>query len=85
MQNVSTQTRPFPSWAAIAAGLLALVAAAVLLVYFAQLGHQSPTTSSATAVTKSAGSELVRHNTSERNGVPEQPVDMRALRQYGPR
>jgi hypothetical protein len=86
MQNVRTQTRLFPSWAAIAAGLLTIVAAAILVLYFsAQLGHGNVTSSSAPAVTKSAGSELVQHNTSERNALPTPEPDRGALRLHGPK
>ena len=70
MQNVNTQTRPFPSWAAIAAALLTTIAAAVLVLYLStQLGHQTVSSSSAPVVTKSVGSELVQQNTSDRNAA----------------
>ena len=86
MQNVRSQSRPLPSWAAIGAALLTIVAAAILVLYFsAQLGHGSVTSSSASGVTKSAGSELVQHNTSERNGVPIPEPDRGALRLHGPK
>lgn len=86
MQNARTQARPFPSSAAIAAGLLAIIAAAVLLLYFStQLGHAAVRTSSGPVVTQSVGSELVRQNTSERNAVSGQPSDPGVLRPHGPR
>jgi hypothetical protein len=85
MQNVRSQTQPFPSWAAIAAGLLAILAAAILVLYFSgALGHSSASAGSAPVVTKSTGSELVQHNASER-GVVTQPTDPGTLRTRGPR
>jgi hypothetical protein len=86
MQNVITQTRPFPSWAAVLAGLLAIIAATFVVLYLnAQAGTQSATRSLTPVVTPSVGSELVRHNTSERNAVSEPPSNPGSLHQSGPR
>ena len=85
MQNVGIPTRPFPSAAVIAGALTAIIATVVLMAYGgAQLGSRSTSASSAPVVTKSVGSQLVRHNASERSGAPEQPSEP-VLRLHGPR
>ena len=80
MQNVSADTREFPSWASIAAGLLTIIAAVVLLLFFSiQLSHQGVSKSSTPVVTKSAGSQQVQHSASERAADPAPEPDRGAL------
>ena len=51
MQNISAETQQVPSWASIAAGLVTIIAALVLLLFFSiQLSHQGVSKSTAPQV-----------------------------------
>ena len=76
MQNISAETQQVPSWASIAAGLLTIIAALVLLLFFSiQLSHQGVSKSSAPVVTKSTATQQVQQS----GPVPSSEPDRGAL------